>query len=158
MEQLLAHLLGDYVLQNHWMANTKTKSSLAALVHVLLYGIPFLFLTSAWWQWVIIVGTHYVIDRYRLAAYWVDFWGTGKEGSVLNWCMRKRGFIKVVRETMAGNTPVWEKVVTDETATLKTGTHIPVIPDAPAWLGVWLLILVDNTMHLCINFAVLKWL
>lgn len=142
MEQLLAHLLGDYVLQNHWMANRKTTSSMAALVHVLLYGLPFLLLTTAWWQWVVIVGTHYVIDRYRLAAYWVDFWGTGKAGWFPSW------FGQTFRGRSVSS-DCWDE----------KGTYIPLterVPDAPAWLGVWLLIIVDNTMHLCINFAVLK--
>ena len=28
----------------------------------------------------------------------------------------------------------------------------------PAWLAVWLLIIVDNTIHLAINYAALRWL
>jgi hypothetical protein len=28
----------------------------------------------------------------------------------------------------------------------------------PAWLAVWLMIIADNTMHLCINYAALRWL
>ena len=34
--QLVAHAVGDYVLQSDWAATEKTKRSLAALVHVLL--------------------------------------------------------------------------------------------------------------------------
>jgi hypothetical protein len=30
--------------------------------------------------------------------------------------------------------------------------------ETPAWLAVWLLIIVDNSMHLAINFASLRWL
>ncbi len=69
-DQILAHLIGDYVLQSHWMANEKTKRSIAALVHVLFYSLPFLFFfrpTLA--AWAFIVGTHFVIDRWRLARY-----------------------------------------------------------------------------------------
>lgn len=29
--------------------------------------------------------------------------------------------------------------------------------DVPAWLAVWLLIIVDNTMHLAINYSALRW-
>lgn len=32
MIQLIAHLLGDYVIQNNWMASNKTKSTWAAMV------------------------------------------------------------------------------------------------------------------------------
>ena len=35
-----------------------------------------------------------------------------------------------------------------------TGYH----KDRPEWLAVWLLIVVDNTMHLAINYAALRWL
>jgi len=118
MSQLIAHLIGDYVLQNHWMANNKTKAWLPAILHVLLYGIPFLVLGANFWQWLIIVSTHLIIDHYRLAQYWVDFWGTGKPG----WLSKQFG------------SPT---------------------PDAPPFLSVWLLIIVDNTMHLTINYLVL---
>lgn len=30
--------------------------------------------------------------------------------------------------------------------------------DRPAWLAVWLLIAADNTLHLAINYAALRWL
>lgn len=30
--------------------------------------------------------------------------------------------------------------------------------DAPAWLAVWLMIVADNTMHVLINYAALRWL
>ena|ERR1700678_1929068 len=30
--------------------------------------------------------------------------------------------------------------------------------DVPPWLAVWLLIIVDNTMHLAINWGSLRWL
>lgn len=29
--------------------------------------------------------------------------------------------------------------------------------EVPSWLAVWLLIIVDNTMHLAINFGALRW-
>lgn len=118
MEQLIAHLVGDYILQNHWMANKKTTSWFAAVVHAAFYGVPFLLLIGTWWQWAIIVGTHAVIDHYRLAKYWVDFWGVGKAG----WVGEQFGVA---------------------------------VDDAPPFLGVWLLILVDNTMHLTINYLTL---
>lgn len=36
----------------------------------------------------------------------------------------------------------------------ETGHH----KDTPPWLAFWLLILVDNTMHLAINYSALRWL
>lgn len=35
-----------------------------------------------------------------------------------------------------------------------TGYH----KDTPPWLAFWLMIIADNTMHLCINYAALRWL
>ena len=37
---------------------------------------------------------------------------------------------------------------------IATGYH----KDTPPWLAVWLLIIADNTMHLAINYAALRWL
>lgn len=31
-------------------------------------------------------------------------------------------------------------------------------PETPPWLAVWLLIIVDNTIHLGINYAAVYWL
>lgn len=127
MLQLISHLLGDYVLQNHWMAGNKTTRSFPALVHVLFYAIPFAILIGcfdqgSWWSLLVIVSTHFVIDRFRLAKYWMSFWGVGEPGYL---------FPKVFG-------------VTGEVA--------------PPWLAVWLLIIVDNTAHLLINWAALEYL
>jgi len=68
-DQLLIHALGDYVLQTNWMANEKTKRSVAALAHVVTYTLPFLALTQSWLALAVICGTHFVIDRWRLARF-----------------------------------------------------------------------------------------
>lgn len=67
--QLVAHAIGDYLLQSHWMATEKVKKSFACLVHVMLYTLPFLLLTRSVAALAVIVGTHFVIDRWRLARY-----------------------------------------------------------------------------------------
>lgn len=76
MEQLLLHMIGDYVTQNGWMANNKTKNTpmgyLACLVHCLLYSLPFLFIAS-FNAWLVIFLTHYLIDKFRLAKYFIQF-------------------------------------------------------------------------------------
>ena len=68
-EILLAHLVGDYLLQNHWMATEKTKKWLPAVLHGITYTLPFLFITQSPTALVVIAGTHIVIDRYRLAKH-----------------------------------------------------------------------------------------
>jgi hypothetical protein len=68
-DQLLCHAIGDYVLQSTWMATSKTKASIAALAHVVTYALPFLFLRPSLPALAVIVGTHFIIDRWRLARY-----------------------------------------------------------------------------------------
>lgn len=75
-DQLLAHMVGDYVLQSDWMATRKTSRLAVALVHALAYSLPFLFLRPSLAAWVVIVATHAVIDRWRLARHvvWAKEW------------------------------------------------------------------------------------
>lgn len=68
-DQLVAHLIGDYILQSHWMATEKTKRSSAALIHAACYTLPFLLITLNPAALVIIFGTHFFIDRFRLARF-----------------------------------------------------------------------------------------
>jgi len=68
-DQLLAHAVGDYIIQSDWMATEKTKKSLAAIVHVVTYTLPFLLLTTQVLALAVICVTHFVIDRWRLARY-----------------------------------------------------------------------------------------
>ena len=66
---VLAHMVGDYLIQNDWMALEKTKRWLPAIAHAVTYGLPFLIITRDPWALAFIVGTHAVIDRYRLARH-----------------------------------------------------------------------------------------
>lgn len=68
-DQILLHLIGDYVLQSHWMATRKISSHAAALAHVLVYTAPFALLTSSFPALMFIMGSHFIIDRWRLARY-----------------------------------------------------------------------------------------
>lgn len=70
---LLAHLVGDYLIQSHWMATKKTKHWWPAIAHAVTYGLPFLFITQSPLALLVIVGTHAVIDRHRLARHVVWF-------------------------------------------------------------------------------------
>jgi hypothetical protein len=118
MLQLLFHLWGDYITQNHWMANKKvlfTKEGwLACLIHCVLYSIPFSFIASPT-ALAVIFGTHFLIDKFRLAKYVNQF---------KNWSFTPTGFPE--------------------------GT--------PPFLSIWLLFIVDNILHVTINFAALGWL
>jgi len=69
MARLLAHGFGDYGIQTDWMASEKTKHSLPAAAHALTYTACFLPLTRDWRRLAVIGGTHFIIDRWRLARH-----------------------------------------------------------------------------------------
>ena len=69
----LAHMVGDYVIQSDWMASEKTKRWWPAVAHGVSYGLPFVVVTQSVAALVVIVGTHIVIDHYRLARHVVWF-------------------------------------------------------------------------------------
>lgn len=68
-DQLVAHAVGDYILQSDWMANEKTKQHTAAAAHAGVYTLSFLLLTRSPAALAVVFGTHFLIDRYRLARY-----------------------------------------------------------------------------------------
>jgi len=66
---VLAHLVGDYLLQSHWMATEKTKHWLPAIAHGVTYTLLYALITQSPLALVVIGGTHIIIDRYRLARH-----------------------------------------------------------------------------------------
>lgn len=68
-DQILAHLVGDYILQSHWMAQNKAKQSVAAAVHAVTYTLPFAFITLSPTALALICGSHFLVDRFRLARF-----------------------------------------------------------------------------------------
>lgn len=128
-DQLIAHAVGDYVLQSDWMANEKTKKNTAALIHALTYMLPFHFLTDmSMPAFLVMMWTHFIIDRLRLARYVCWF---------KNW----------VGSPDSAKSPPWSEC---------TGTGYP--QEKPAWMAVWLMIITDNLMHVTINALALRYL
>lgn len=128
MEQLILHLIGDYLAQSDWMANNKTKASWPAAVHALIYSAPFWLLARfaprPYIAFAVILLTHFLIDRFRLAR-----------------------FAVFAKNFIGWPFPKWEDC---------KATGYP--SERPAWLAVWLLIVADNTLHLAINYAALRWM
>lgn len=124
--QLVAHAVGDYVLQSDWMAQDKTKSPYVALIHALVYSLPFNLLTQSPAALAVIISTHAIIDHYRLARYVVF----------------AKNFI-----APPSRWPKWSEC-------RGTGYH----ESMPPWMAVWLMILVDNLMHVLINGAAITYL
>ncbi|MEV5752311.1 DUF3307 domain-containing protein [Actinoallomurus sp. NPDC052308] len=121
-ELLLAHLVGDYVLQSDWMATEKVKRWWPAVVHGVTYSLPFLLVTQSPWALLIIGGTHIVLDHYRLAK-------------AVCWA---RNLIAPKKSRVS-----WKEAAANQ------GSPAGV----PSGLATALLIVVDNTLHLCINLA-----
>lgn len=69
MSEFLAHMVGDYVVQSDWMASEKTKKSGPAALHAASYAACFLPLSRSLRTLAVIGGTHFVIDRWRLAKH-----------------------------------------------------------------------------------------
>ena len=123
---LLAHGVGDYLIQTDWMATEKTKRWMPAVAHGVAYGLPHLFITQSPAALAVIVLTHIVIDRYRLARHVV-------------WA----------KNQLAPHT---------HRAPWKECSATGYSPDRPAWLAVWLMIIADNIIHLCINLGAVMFL
>lgn len=132
MEQLLLHLFGDYILQSAWMADHKTKRDWPALVHALVYSLPFLLITG-WLAWSVIFVTHFFIDRYRLARFVIYF--KNIFGSAEFWSLQWHSI------------PSWAECE-------RTGYPASM----PIWLATWLLIIADNTLHLGLNYLAIRFL
>ena len=71
LKQLIAHICGDYFFQNSWMTTRKQDSKAVCLIHSLVYCLPFLSLTLNPFALLIIGGTHFLIDHYSVARYFI---------------------------------------------------------------------------------------
>ena len=116
MEQLLLHLIGDYILQTNWMAREKIRRSLAAAVHVTLYVLPFVLLTQSVTALAVMWVSHFLIDRFRLARHLIFAKNWVTEPS-LTWqdCSRT-GYPSELPAWLS----VWLMIVTDNTLHLVT--------------------------------------
>lgn len=165
MLQLILHLFGDYVLQSQSMAEHKTKRSVAAGAHALCYSIPFLLAPLAinsvdawfgynpsapfectWLAFSVILGTHFVIDRFALAKRVV--WAK-------NWLLDPGTWIGTQWDIVED----WDKDAKQAVRLSWRNCKQTGYPqDVPVWMAVWLTIAADNTLHLAINWMALRWL
>jgi hypothetical protein len=114
MEQLICHLVGDYVLQTNWMVRHKHEKLAVAAIHALTYVLPFILITRAPAALIIIFATHMLIDHFRIARHVIR---------LRNWCWTDNGF------------PT----------------------ETPSHISQGISIVVDNTIHLLINFLAIKY-
>jgi hypothetical protein len=155
MEQLILHLIGDYITQSDWMAQNKTKRAYPALAHAIVYSLPFLLLGPSWLAFWVILGTHFLIDRYRLARFvvYAKNIALGNLIQELGEVMpNPKKDLKGCDEWIATQVELWRQ--TSWRNCKDTGYP----SERPAWLAVWLLIAADNTLHLAINYCAISWL
>lgn len=124
-DQLVAHLVGDYILQSDWMVREKGRNSLACAVHCVFYTLPFLFLTTNPATLAIIAGSHFVIDRWRVARYLIWLKNAPWPGAPAWEECRKTGY--------PPETPVWLSswlfIIVDNTL------HVIINGAALTWVG-----------------------
>lgn len=118
MDWLIGHLIGDYLLQNDWMAQGKKNRHWPCFVHVALYTAAVMLL-ARWpiWAAAAVFIPHYLIDRWQFVP----------------WYMRTIGQRYFMRPTVIDRT--WQGPCLIDVS-LAVG------------LGPWSIIVVDNVMHL----------
>lgn len=74
---IIGHLVGDYLLQNDWMAQGKKQSSFICAVHCLLWTLAVCvcgYVSDLAIMLVLFV-THFLQDRTNIIRVWMDFVG-----------------------------------------------------------------------------------
>lgn len=130
-ELLLGHLVGDYLLQNNWMALNKHKNDiqgwLTCTVHCVLYTISVCLIMQVWTvEWIAIVFiSHFVIDKFGLTDKYLKL-------------IRGRSVSVFVEDT--------KKIYLDSFLAIKAG------------FTCFVYAVVDNTIHILILYGAFKML
>lgn len=133
MIQLLMHLWSDYCMQPGKWAERKRTDIRYAAAHGLQYGLLFL-----------IAGT--VLPSNIFSCSFDAFLMITLTHILIDRFYPAR-YIIFFKNWLVDHGSRWSDCS-------KTGYS----SDMPAWMAVWLMIIVDNTMHLTINWAALTWL
>lgn len=145
MLQLILHLIGDYILQSDWMANNKTSQNIACVAHALVYTLPFILVTQSKLALLVIMWSHFLIDRFRLAKY-VCYYKNFLAPECEVWQCDAR-YLSFEDEDLLKEKYRWENC---------KATGYP--SETPQFLAVWLMIITDNTLHLTINYFAINYL
>lgn len=132
MIQLFLHLLGDFFLQNDWMAVNKSKYNklgwLTCSLHCLLYSIPFGLYYHSWPVFLLILLSHFIIDKFTLATY----------------------YTKLINNTWLA-----------DSCTLQAKLGFKGSPDdpdrRPDYIAVWIHIIRDNSIHIAGNYFIIQY-
>jgi hypothetical protein len=73
-ELLVGHLVGDFLIQNDWMALNKKSRTLPCAVHVALYTFSVVVCggwLSDWRAWLLVGIPHFAIDRSQFVRWYM---------------------------------------------------------------------------------------
>jgi len=129
---LLAHGWGDYIVQTDHMAVEKTKRWLPAIAHAATYTLSFVPL-------VLLTGGTPLAQGAAVAV-------IGGTHAVIDRYRLARHVIWA-KNWLGGTRVPWHECQATGFA-----------PDRPVWLTTWLMIIVDNIIHVTINTTTIVWL
>mgnify|MGYP000214500488 CR=1 FL=1 len=76
MHWIYAHLIGDFIIQNDWMAENKKSNTFVCIVHILTYLIPFFLTSLVTWKLLLIGLEHFVQDRTNIVVRFMELKGS----------------------------------------------------------------------------------
>lgn len=139
MLQLILHAIGDYLVQNDFMALNKKKKGwyghIACQIHCITYTLPFWY----FYGWKVALGvylSHFIIDRYHIIEVFLAL----RNGLI------KKPFIDSdgVKHT------IWYQLTNVD--------NFGYSPERPVLITVWLYIIVDNIFHIISNYLCINYL
>jgi Na+-driven multidrug efflux pump len=70
---IMCHLIGDYVLQTNFIAESKGNNWYHLFVHCILYCVPFVIIFGITWQFFILFTMHFLIDLLKARYYKINY-------------------------------------------------------------------------------------
>lgn len=70
---LACHMLGDYVLQNDYLAETKGENWWHMLAHCVCYTVPFAVVFGVDWRIACLLASHMLIDTAKTRWHKIDY-------------------------------------------------------------------------------------
>lgn len=133
----VGHLVGDYLLQNDWLAREKKNCFVACMMHCNLWALS-VCVFAGWFShstaMPILVVLHFLQDRWNFVPWWMRLIG--------QWDFMRSDKIEVTRRCHADAPVPFEEVVSID---LKPG------------FGPWSIIVVDNVFHIVTLFLVWRF-
>jgi len=131
---ILAHLIADYVLQNDWMAREKTKRGLVALWHGIVHGLVYTAMLA-------LAGAGAGADPFGIML--------AISTIIITHAVIDR--FRLAKHLIWGLNQLAPRA--DRYSWREARENGGYAADKPAWMSTWLMIIVDNTLHLTINTA-----